>query len=293
MNGNRDNSVAIVTDSAACLPRELAESCDIEVVPMEFIHEGKVYRDGIDITPAQFYDLLPHARKLPNTSAPSPNSYLAVFRSLATKKPAILVVTPSSKFTHAFVSARAAVQMAKEQIPAVAVEVLDSGTAAGAQGLVVLAAAREAMNGSSLNKTVDAAHNLMPRVHLIAVIDTLRYLAKGGRVPQVFAWANSILKIRPIFELQPQAKGATLLDRVRVRSKAIGRLIEIVKEGADQKPVHAIVMHTNELAEAKDLRNQIESQLNCVELYVADFTPVMGVHTGPGLLGVAYYFDES
>jgi len=293
VNANWDNSVAIVTDSAACLPGELVESYGIEVVPMEFIHEGKVYRDGIDITPAEFYDLLPHAKKLPDTSAPSPNSYLAVFQSLAQKKAAIVVVTPSSRFTHAFISAKAAVQMAQEQVARVAVEVVDSGTAAGAQGLVVLAAAREAHNGSSLNKTVDAARNLMPRVHLIAVLDTLRYLAKGGRVPQVVAWANSLLKIRPIFQLQPQAKGVTLIDRVRARSKATGRLIEIMKEQADQKPVHVIVMHTNELAEANDLRNKIKSQLNCAEIYVADFTPVMGVHTGPGLLAVAYYFDES
>jgi DegV family protein with EDD domain len=285
------NGVAVVTDSAACLPRELAESHDIEVVPMEFIHEGKVYRDGIDITPAQFYDLLPHAKKLPRTSAPSPNSYLTAFQSLVSARPNILVVTPSSKFTHAFISARAAAQMAKQQLPQATVEVLDSGTAAGAQGLVVLTAARAANSGSGLNETVSAARNLMPRVRLIAYIDTLRYLAKGGRVPRAVSWASSILKIRPIFELLPQAESATLLDRVRHKAKA--RLVEIIRKGANHKPVHAMVMHTNEIKGAEELRQRIASQLNCSELHVADFTPVMAVHTGPGLLGVAYHFDEA
>ncbi len=292
MEKNGYNGVAVVTDSAACLPPELAESHDIEVVPMEFIHEGKVYRDGIDITPAQFYDLLPHVKKLPTTSSPSPNSYLTALQSLVSARPNILVVTPSSKFTHAFVSARAAAQMAKQQLPQATVDVLDSGTAAGAQGLVVLTAARAANGGSSLNETVGAARNLMPRVRLIAYIDTLRYLAKGGQVPHAVSWASSILKIKPIFELLPQAKGATLLDRVRVRHKATERLVEIIREGANHKPVHAIVMHTNELNGAEELRQRIASQLNWSELHVADFTPVMGVHTGPGLLGVAYYFDE-
>lgn len=293
MRENRDFGIAIVTDSAACLPTTLAESHDIEVVPMEFIHEGKVYRDGIDITPAQLYDLLPHAKKLPTTSAPSPNSYLSVFQGLANRKPTILVVTPSSKFTHAFVSARAAAQMAGQQLPRVSVEVLDSGTAAGAQGLVVLAAARAAMNGGGLQQTVSVARKLMPRVRLIACIDTLHYLAKGGRVPQVVSWANSILKIRPIFELLPQSKGATLIDRVRIRPRAMERLVEIMTEQADQKPVHAVVMHTNELTGANELRDEIESRLNCAETHVTDFTPVMGVHTGPGLVGVAFYFDET
>ena len=132
----------------------------------------------------------------------------------------------------------------------------------------------------------------MPRVRLIAFIDTLHYLAKGGRVPQVAAWASSLLSIKPIFELLALSKGVSSLERVRTRPKAIERLLELLKERTDRKPVHCIVMHTNVLDEAEKLKERMIAESNCLEIYVEDFTPVMGVHTGPGLLGVAFYAEE-
>lgn len=285
------NEVAIVTDSAACLPKELVDRYEIEVVPMEFIHDGKLYRDGIDITPAKFYELLAQSKKLPTTSAPSPETYLAVFEKVAEKSETILVITPSARFTHAFDSAKAAAEMSKQKTPNVVVEVLDCGTAAGAQGLVVLTAARVAVAEKSLHKSAEAARTLMPKVRLVAFMDTLNYLAKGGRVPHAVAWANSLLKIKPIFELLPSGKGATPVDRARLRPKAIERLIELLRAKSQGKAVHAIVMHTNVLSEAEELKQRIASEVDCVEVYVTDFTPVMGLHTGPGLLGIAFYCD--
>lgn len=284
--------IAIVTDSAACLPKELIEKYGIEVVPLEFTHEGKVYRDEIDITPAQFYELLEQAKDLPTTSAPSPGAFLEVFKRLAQKANKILVITLSAKFSHVFDSARTAMEMAKEKLLNVTVEVLDCQTAAGAQGFVVLMAAKAAVVGRSLAQVIEAAQELMPKVRLLAFIDTLHYLAKGGRVPEIAAWASSLLRIKPIFELLPLGRGATPVDRVRTRHKAIERLVELLKERTDRKPMHAIVMHTNVLGEAQELRERIVSEFNCVEIYVKDFTPVMGVHTGPGLLGVAFYTDD-
>ncbi len=285
-------NVAIITDSSACLPKELVEKYEIEIVPLDLIHEGKVYKDGIDITSAEFYKLLSQAKELPTTSAPSPGDYFEVFKKVAEKAENILVVTPSAKFTHAFDSAKKAVEMAKDKLRDVAVEVLDSGTAAGAQGFVVLAAAKAAAFSESLVRVIEAARNLMPKVYLVAIIDTLHYLAKGGRVPQIAAWASSLLKIKPLFELLPLSKGVTSVDRVRTRPKAIERLAEFLRERVDRKPVHAVVMHTNALDEAEKLKERIISEFNCVEVYVEDFTPVMGVHTGPGLLGVAFYTED-
>lgn len=284
-------NVAIVTDTSACLPKELVERYEIELVPMEFIYDGKVYRDEIDITPAEFYELLAQAKELPTTSAPPPGAYFEVFRKLAQKVKEILVITVSAKLSHTFDSARTAVEMAKEKLTNIAIKVLDCQTAAGAQGFVVLAAAKAAVAGKSLTQVVEASQNLMPKVHLIAFIDTLHYLAEGGRVPQVIAWASSLLKIKPIFELLPLGDGPIPVDRVRTRPKAIERLVELLKERADGKPIHAIVMHTNVLDEAEKLKERLTSEFNCVEIYVKDFTPVMGVHTGPGLLGIAFYFD--
>jgi len=260
---------------------------------MEFVYEGKVYRDQIDITPTQFYELLSKAKELPTTSAPSPGSYFEVFRRVAERAKAILVVTPSATLTHAFDSAKAAVQMSKEKMPDVTIEVLDCGTAAGAQGLVVIASAKAGtMENRSPGQVAEVARNLMPRVHLIAFIDTLHYLAKSGRVPQLIYWANSLLKIKPVFELRPLGKGAVPLNKIRTRPKAIEQLIELLKERVETEPLYCIVMHTNVLDEAEKLKERMITEFNCVEAYVVDFTPVMGVHTGPGLLGIAFYAEE-
>lgn len=291
VNEMLNRSVAIVTDSAACLPKELVEQYGIEVVPMEFIHEGQTYRDGIDITPARLYELLPESKRLPTTSAPSPDTYFETFKKVAQKTRNILVITPATRFTHAFDSAKAAAKMSRDKIPTVTVEVLDCGTAAGAQGFVVLAAARAALHDKEPSSSLQAARNLMPQVRLIAFMDTLDYLAKGGRVPRAVAWANSLLKIKPIFELLPSGRGATPLGRVRIRPNAIDRLIGILRERSQNNPVHAIIMHTNVPREAEELKQRIASQFECVEIYVTDFTPVMGLHTGPGLLGIAFYSD--
>lgn len=283
--------VSIITDSAACLPGEVAERYGIDIVPMEFIHEGRTYRDGVDITAGEFYGLLAKSKRLPTTSAPSPDSYLRAFKRAAEKSSHILTITPATRFTHAFESAKAAAEMSREKTPAVTVEVLDCGTAAGAQGLIVLAAARAALEDGNPSGPLQAARDLMPRVGLIAFIDTLNYLAKGGRVPHAVAWANSLLRIKPIFELLPSGRGATPLDRVRVRPKAIDRLVQILRQRSQGNPVHVIIMHTNVLAEAEELKERISSEFNCAEIYVTDFTPVMGLHTGPGLLGLAFYSD--
>jgi len=283
--------VAVVTDSTACLPGMLVKKYEIEIVPMEFALDGKVYRDGVDITPLEFYKFLSRVKELPTTSAPSPATYFEVIKKVAEKTKSVLVVTVSTKFSHAFDSAKAAIMMTKEKLSGIDVEVLDCGTAAGAQGLVVLAAAKAAAFGESLARVVEVARVLMPKVHLVAFIDTLRYLAKGGRVPEVAAWASSLLKIKPVFELLPLWKGVSVC-RVRTRSQAIERLVDLLREKADRKPVHVIVMHTNVLDEAEKLKERIALEFNCVEIYVVDFTPVMGVHTGPGLLGIAFYTDD-
>jgi len=283
--------VAVVTDSTACLPELLVKKYEIEIVPMEFSLDGKVYRDGVDITPLEFYKFLSWVKELPTTSAPSPATYFDILNKLAEKTKSILVVTVSAKFSHAFDSAKAAVKIAKEKLIGIEVEVLDCGTAAGAQGLVVLAAAKAAAFGDSLAQVMEVARALMPKVQLVAFIDTLRYLAKGGRVPEVAAWAGSILKIKPVFELLPLWKGVSAC-RVRTRPQAIERLVDLLREKANRKPVHVIVMHTNVLDEAERLKERIASEFNCVEIYVVDFTPVMGVHTGPGLLGIAFYTDD-
>jgi DegV family protein with EDD domain len=190
-----------------------------------------------------------------------------------------------------FDSARAAAELAREVLPRTAIQVLDSGTAAMAQGFVVLGAARAARAGKELQEVMEAATRIMPRVELVAVLDTLHYLARGGRVPKVVAWATSLLQIKPILTLSGEEVG--FLERVRTRKKALSRLVEIMRERVGGKrPLHASVFHAAALGEALALREEIVREFQPQELYLTQFTSVMGVHTGPGVVGLAYYAED-
>jgi len=284
-------SVAIVTDSTSCLPQEEVERYGIEVVPVNLVYEGRVYRDGLDLTPEEFYRLLREAKKLPTTSPASPGDYLDVFRRVGEKARSILCISVSARLSGMFDSARAAAELAREVLPRTAIQVLDSGTAAMAQGFVVLAAARAARAGKGLQEVMETATRIMPRVELVAVLDTLHYLARGGRVPKVAVWATSLLQIKPILILSGGEVG--LLERVHTRKRALSRLVVIMREKVGEKrPLHVSVFHANALGDALALREEIIREFQPQELYLTQFTSVMGVHTGPGVVGLAYYAED-
>ncbi|MFC2059082.1 DegV family protein [Chloroflexota bacterium] len=282
--------VAVITDSVACLPQELIDRYAIKVMPLSIIFEDRVYRDGVDITPGEFYRLLENVKKLPTTSPAPPAAYLEAYRELNDKADAVLCVTISSKFSALIDSARLAREAARETMPQTDIEVLDSGTAAGAEGFVVLAAARAAAEGKSLAEVIEAAKDIMSRVNLIAIVDTLYYLQKSGRVPKATAWATSLLQIKPIFQLSWGE--VTPLGRPRTKNRAVNRMLEIVQERTNGGRIRANIMHGNALEEAERLRERVLAEFDCVELFVTDFTPVMGSHVGPGVLGVAFYSDN-
>lgn len=280
--------VALVTDSTACLPQELVERYNIQIVPIQLIHQGRAYRDGVDITAEEFYHLLEKADKLPTTASASPGAFLEVFRQLSRTAGSILCITLSSRVSAMYDSARTAQKTARELILNTAIYVLDSGTAAMAQGFIVLKAARTAEKGGSLEEVLQAAQSLMPKVHLVALLDTLYYLAKGGRIPQVAAWAGSVLDVKPLVQMRNGE--VSLLDRVRGKARALDRLLEVMKERvAPHQPLHIAFFHSNVPEEAEKLKERVTALFPCEELYITPFTPVMGVHTGPGLLGVAFY----
>lgn len=284
--------VGIVADSSACLPAELAERYDIEVVPLQLMVDGRAYLDGVDITPAEFYDMLPRTRKLPTTSASSPGSYVEAFRSAAQRSSSIVCITVSKALSAVFDSARSAAETAKAMFNGLPIEVVDSGTAAGADGWIVLAAARAAAAGGTHEQVVEAARSMKPRVHLIAVMDTLNYLAKGGRVPQVAAWASSLLQIKPVIRVVPEGGGVKLVSRPRTKRRAVNYMLAATGKLAEGKPLHAIVHHSNAPDEAEELKQRVAARFKCEEVYVKDFTPAMGVHAGPGLLGIAFYAGD-
>ena len=283
--------VAVVTDTTACIPQEQVTRYDIEVVPVQLIFEDKAYRDGMDISPTEFYALLRQANKLPTTSASSPDPYIEAYRKASQRAESILCLTEPSNFSAMVDSALVAKEMAKTALPSVVIEVLDCATAAAGQGLVALAAARAAASGKNLDEVMTTAQDIMYRVNLFATLDTLHYLVKGGRVPQAAALVNSLLKIKPIFTLNHAEAHTVALPRTI--PSAIKRMTKLMeKKVVKGQRLHVAVMHADALDKAVALRNRIASQFDCAELFITEFTPVMGVHTGPGLLGIAFYSED-
>ena len=285
------NSVAIITDTTACIPQDKVKEYGIELVPIEVIFGDKVYRDGVDITPAEFYAMLRQADKSPTTSGSLPSVYLEAYRRASHRASSILCITVSSKFSGMFNSARLAMEMVKEELPSLTIEVLECKTAAAGQGLVVLAAAKAAVAGKSLADVVAVAQRLMYRVHLFASLDTLQYLVKGGRVPQAAALVNSILKMKPVFSVN--GGEAHTLALPRSTESAINNILRLMgRKISKGKPVHVALMHADALEQSQVLRDRISSRFNCAELFTTEFTPVMGVHTGPGVIGIAFYCED-
>jgi len=284
------DKVAIVTDTTACIPKERVAEYGIELVPVEVIFNDRVYWDGIDITPTEFYAMLKRADKLP-TTASSPGPFLEAYRKASQRYNNILCLTVSSKFSGMFNSALLAGDLAKEELPGVTIEVLECASAAAGQGLVALAAARAASLGKSLAEVVEVVKGLMPRVHLFASLDTLHYLVKGGRVPQAASLVNSILKMKPVFSVN--GGEAHTLALPRSTESAINNILRLMgRKISKGKSVHIAVMHADAPEQAQVLKDRIFSRFNCVEIFTTEFTPVMGVHTGPGVVGVAFYSED-
>jgi len=283
--------VAIVTDTTACVPQEQVARYDIEVVPVQLIVEDRTYRDGIDISPTEFYNLLRQAKNLPTTSSSSPDSYLEAYQNASRKAKNILCLTEPSKFSAMFDSARMAMDTAKNTLRNVAIDVLECTTAAAGQGLVTLATAKAAAMDKPLEEVKEIARSIMTRVNLYATLDTLTYLVRSGRVPQAAALVNSILSIKPIFNLNHSDAHTVALPRTM--KSAMNRMLKLMASAVvGGQPLHVAVMHADALGEAITLRDRITSQFDCREIFITEFTPVMGVHTGPGLIGVAFYGDE-
>lgn len=277
--------IGVVTDSAACLPDALRQQYDIHVVPFGLIWDDEVLRDGVDITPEEFYHRLRVAEELPQTSQPSIGDFLRVYQPLADEVDGIVSIHIPQAVSGTYSGARTAAQMLEE----VPIQVVDSGTAVMAQGFVVLAAAHAAVAGADLDEVVRAAEAMIPRVHLLAALDELDYLARSGRVPGVIALVGSALHIVPIFTIQQG--DITVVTRTRSKLRAVESMLDRMDEVTEGRPIHAAVSHADVPDEAERLRARLADRFDCAELYVTEFTPVMGAHTGPGVLGVAFYAE--
>jgi DegV family protein with EDD domain len=279
----------VVTDSTGSFNVDELEDMPLIVVPMNMILNGKNYRDGIDITTDEFYQHIATTGDLPQTSAVAPAGFQAAFKNA---KKDVLCITVSAQLSATYDSARTAIDLAQEENPTQRIELLDSGTAGGAQALVALAAARAANAGQTLEEVTEVTRRVAQRVYFIGVLESLKHLQRGGRVPRVAAWAASLLNIKPVLAIWPGEGKVRMIERPRSKPKAIERLLNVIERESEGKPIHSVVMHAAVPEEAETLATRIRERFDCVETLITPFTPVIGAHTGPGLLGVAFYADE-
>lgn len=278
-------SVKIVTDSIADLPAQVVNELGITIVPLNVRFGTEVYRDGVDLTAEQFYDRLAHSKILPVTSTPSPGSFTEAYDKLAEETDEILVITLSAKLSATHGVALQSIGLMKRKCR---VEVIDSQWATMAQGFIVMAGARAAQAGASLDEVIDVTQKTIPRVDFRAAFDTLEYLKRGGRIGKAQAFLGSMLKVNPIITL----KGGVVepAGRTRSRAKAIDYLYNFAMSFS----------HIDEIAiedaacpdDAEVLVERLSPKFPKARIYRSRTTPVIGTHTGPGLLLVAVLGDK-
>jgi DegV family protein with EDD domain len=281
--------VTIVTDSIACLTKELVEQYGIRIVPISICFRDEVYRDWLDITPTEAYELFLQDPERFTTSPASPGRYLEAYHEASKQTSDILCVTLSSMLSTGYDMACVAQEQAKTELPQTSIEVMDSQTVTAAQGFVALAAARAAAEGKGLFEVVKAAGEVRSRVTFLILVDTIRHVYRTGRIPKVAAQIGSVLKIKPI--LTSSSGLVRFAGAVRSRERGINRILQMMKDKVGESPVHVAVMHAYAQDEAERLKERISSEFNCAELWLTEFSPVMGYATGTGTLGFAFYLE--
>lgn len=283
-------SVHVVTDSAASLPSGAAERLGIVVVPMTLVLGGVVYADG-DLAPFEVVDRA--ARESVTTSSPSPGDFLKAVASATEHEEArgqVLVLTVSSSMSATYEVARTAATYVDDAD----VQVLDTRTAAGAQGLVVLAAAELARTGASLDEVARIAQRAARSVRLMASLRSLDHLARSGRVPGAAAWAGRSLGVRAMFEFT--AGGVRPRRPARRERGALERMTGSMTQSRPRESgavLRAAVMEAQAPESADRLLGLIASVAPTAEVFEAPFSSVMIAHTGPGLVGLAWWWEAS
>lgn len=282
--------IQIVTDSSVHLPMEERQKYNLTVVPLKAIFGTTVYRDEVDLTNEQFYKMLPHAKEHPTTSQPSAGEFEQVYKPLIEAGKEIVSLHISSKLSGTYASACAAKQNLEQQFKrTLPISIVDTPWLSMALGLLVIAAAQAAQAGQSRDQVVATIQALIPRLNLIFVLDTLEYLRRGGRIGGAKALVGTLLQVKPMLEIRDGQ--VEPLEQPRSRARALARLLEVLEERAGHRPLHVAVLHADARQEAEKIAEQVRAQHECKEFYFTEIGPVIGVHTGPGAVGLAFYTD--
>ncbi|MCX6079270.1 MAG: DegV family protein [Chloroflexi bacterium] len=279
------SKVAIVTDSTAYIPKDIIDQYKITVVPLVLIWGEQTYEDGVSIQPDEFYQRLSTAKILPTTSQASIINMQSAFAGLIEQGFEVLGIFLSSKLSgtmQSAIQARELLASGQEKVV-----IIDSNSTAMAMGFQVLAAARAAEAGASLNDCVQLVNKARECSGVYFVVDTLEFLHRGGRIGGAQRLLGTALNLKPILALQDGKVEA--MERIRTKNKAIDRLIEIIAaETAGKSLVRLALLQANVPVEGRELLERATKIINPIESIFTSLSPVVGSHTGPGTLGLAY-----
>ncbi len=277
--------VKIVTDSLSDITSDVAQGLGITVVPLTVLFGHETFLDRVTITTDEFYRRLINGTVWPTTTQPTPKAFADVYDKLAAETDEILVITVSSKLSGTFQSATGGKSMTTKRCR---VEVVDSQTVAMGLGLIVLAAAKKAQAGAKLNELVDFVHKALSRSHLIIYFDTLKYLAKGGRVGRAQGFLGALLTVKPILTV----KEGEIAPLTRVRSLTAG-MDYVYHAAAGLGPVEALaVEHTTNPDDAEKMAERLSSIIPKDHIRRSTVSPVIGVYAGPGAFAVTVLTAE-
>jgi DegV family protein with EDD domain len=278
-------AVAVVTDTTSYLPGDLAEANQIQLVSLYVVFGGERTVREADITDYDaFFDELRSAEQLPTTSQPSVGDFMQVWEPLLARGDDVLSVHISGGISGTVESARqAAEQLERDGKGGERVRVLDSATSAGGLGLMALAAARSARGGASLDEVAAFAQEARDSLKMWFAIDTLEFLKRSGRIGGASAWLGSALKIKPILTLESEM---TPVERVRTSKRAFERMVDYARQRHDSDMDSWVVQHIQAPEQAEALAARCREIFGHDAVFTSEIGPVLGAHTGPGLLGV-------
>jgi DegV family protein with EDD domain len=280
---------AVVTDSTVSLPEHLLEELNIHQVAY-YIHRGTdVLRDLVNVQRDEFLKWLPAAEKLPTTASPGPGDYLTLYEKLADQGCGEIVsIHMTSRGSGAYQAAMAARDMLLEKLPRLRIEVIDTLNVSLCQGWMVIEAARAALSGVNLAGITEKVKSMIPICQMIQTADTLRYLYMGGRIGRAARYMGSLLNLKPLISMQDGEIVA--LGVTRGINKAYQKMVEIIESRVGLSTrIKVAYVHAGAQKEVEQLKDLVESRLQVVESLVAELSPALMVHTGPGTSGLCYY----
>ena len=279
-------AIKIVTDSTSYIADEYIKKYDIKLVSLNVIINGVSSRE-VDIENEVFYEEIKNSKEIPKSSQPIPEEMLNTFREIVEDGDSIVGIFLSSKMSGTYSNANMIKDMILEDYPDADIHILDSKTNCMQMGFAVIEAARTASEGKSINEVINAANHVINNSRFLFTPETLEYLKKGGRIGGAAALFGNVLQIKPILTV---VNGETsVFKKVRTRKKAIEEIVKTVLEEIEAKGLGDIVVHHINCQEdglklAKALENKLGKKVD-----IQSIGPVIGVHVGPGSIGIAYY----